>query len=115
MRANKAECLGFLIAGVTLGAVTALLYAPQSGSRTRKRIGREARRGIEQLDDLQDDVRNQVNDWVGDVSATVEDGLHRGKKLTVAGREKVLGVFDEATTRLEEGKSRIEGLIRSAD
>ncbi len=113
MRDNKAECLGFLITGVTLGAVIALLYAPQSGIRTRKLIQRETRRRIEQLDDIQDYVRSHVNDWVGDVSDAVEDGLSRGKKLTSAGREKVLGVFDEATSRLEEGKVRIEGLIRS--
>ena len=113
MRNNKAECLGFLITGVTLGVVTALLYAPQSGIRTRKLIRREAHRRIGQLDDLQDDVRSQVNDWVEDVQTVVADGLQRGKKLSVAGREKVLGVFDEATNRLEEGKIRIEGLIRS--
>jgi len=111
MRKNKAEYLGFLITGVTLGAVTALLYAPQNGIRTRKLIRREVRRRIGQLDDLQDDVRFQVNDWVEEVQTAVEDGLQRGKRLTVAGREKVLGVFDEATNRLEEGKIRIEGLI----
>ena len=112
MRDNKAECLGFLITGVTLGAATALLYAPRSGTRTRKLIRKETRRRIEQLDDLQDDVQSQVNDWVDDVSEAVEDGLNRGKTLSLTGREKVLGVFDDAKHRFEEGNVRIEGLIR---
>ena len=111
MRDKKAESLGLFIAGVLAGAAFALLYAPSSGVRTRKQIRRYARRKFEQLDDLQDDIRSQVNGWVEDVAETLDDGLHSGKRLTLAGRERVLGVFDDAKRRVEEGKSRIEGLI----
>ncbi len=111
MRDNKAESLGLFIAGVLAGAAFAVLYAPTSGVRTRKQIRRYARRKIEQLDDLQDDIRSQVNGWVEDVAETLDDGLNRGKRLTLSGRERVLGVFDDAKQRVEEGKSRVESLI----
>ncbi len=111
MRENKAESLGLFITGALAGAAFALLYAPSSGVRTRKQIRRYARRKFEQLDDLGDDIRSQVNGWVEDVAETLDDGLHSGKRLTQAGRERFLGVFDDAKRRDEEGKRRIEALI----
>lgn len=111
MRDNKGEALGLLITGALIGASLGLLFAPQSGVRTRKQIRRQTRRGLEHLDDLQADIREQVNGWVEDIAVTVDQGLDRGRKLSTVGREKVIAVFDDARKRVDQGRSRIERLI----
>jgi gas vesicle protein len=115
MRDNKAEVVGLVITGALIGASLGLLLAPQSGERTRKQIRRKARRGIERLDELQGDIREQVNGWVEDVADAVDDGLSRGKRVTVAGRERVLSAFDDARHRVDQGRTRIEQLLGSSD
>lgn len=111
MRDKKAEAVGLLITGALIGVTVGLLFAPQSGVRTRKQIKRQSRRKLDQLDDLQGEIRDQVNGWVEDVTGAVDEGLDRGRKLSVAGRERVIAVFDDARQRVDQGRSRIERIL----
>ena len=52
--------LTFLLVGLGVGAITALLLAPKSGRQMRKLIRRKYEDAREQLDDLQ----GQAGDWV---------------------------------------------------
>jgi len=97
-----------------VGAAVALLYAPQDGARTKKDLKKFARKSADRLDDLQVDIRDKVVDWVDDMTEVVRDGVDRGKKLSADGYEKVLQGFDTARQCVEEGRSRIEQLIKTA-
>ena len=108
------QAAGFLLAGAMVGATVALLYAPQSGVRTKKDIKKFARKTVNRLDDLQGDIRDQVTDWVDDMTYVVKDGIDRGKKLGAEGYEQVLQTFDSAKKCVEDGRSRIEQLIKTA-
>jgi gas vesicle protein len=105
---------GFLLAGALMGAAVALLYAPQSGVRTKKDIRKFARKTVDRLDDLQVDIRDRVADWADDMAEAVKDGVERGKKLGAEGYEQVLQGFDSAKKCVEDGKSRFEKLIKTA-
>jgi gas vesicle protein len=104
---------GFLFAGAMIGAAVALLYAPQSGDRTKKDIKKFARKTVNRLDDLQLDIRDKVADWVDDMSEVVKDGVDRGKKLGTEGYAQVLQGFDNAKKCVEDGRGRIERLIKT--
>jgi gas vesicle protein len=108
------QAAGFFLTGAMVGAAVALLYAPQSGARTQKDLKKFARKSADQLDDLQIEIRDKVVDWVDDVTEVVRDGVDRGKKLSADGYEKVLQGFDTARQVVEEGRSRIEQLIKTA-
>jgi gas vesicle protein len=113
-RIDMKEAAGFLLAGAMVGAAIALLYAPQSGVRTKKDIRRFARNTVDQLEALQKDVGDQVTDWVDDMTEIVKDGVARGKTLGAGGYEQVLQHFDSMKDCVEDGRSRLERLINSA-
>ncbi len=83
---NGEKVICFLI-GAALGAAVALLYAPQSGERTRRVIGKRVREGREVLTDS-------------------------GRELYEKGRdlyEKGRGVADEAAELFEKGRRIVHG------
>ncbi|HEX4998260.1 MAG TPA: YtxH domain-containing protein [Terriglobia bacterium] len=108
---DKRLAAGLFLAGAMAGVGVALLCAPQSGARTRRDIGRFARKTADQLDDLQGNIREQVTDCIEDLTEVVKDGVNRGKTLGSEGYEKVLLAFDNAKTCVEDGKSRVERLM----
>ncbi len=111
---DRKHAAGFLFVGAMVGAAVALLYAPQSGVRTKNDIKKFARKTVTRLDDFQGDIRDQVADWVDDMTEVVKDGVNRGTKLGADGYDQVLKGFDNAKKCVEDGKSRIEQLIRTA-
>jgi gas vesicle protein len=108
------QAAGFLLTGAMVGAAVALLYAPQSGVRTTKDIKKFSRKAVARLDELQGNVRDQVSDWVENINELVKDGVNCGKKLGAEGYEQVLQGFDNAKRCVEDGKSRLEHLIKTA-
>ena len=58
----KSQTAGLLIAGAAIGAAAALLFAPKTGVQMRKDIRRFSKRTMNQLDDLQCDLRDQITD-----------------------------------------------------
>jgi gas vesicle protein len=113
-RFTKSQAAGFFMTGAIVGAAVALLYAPKSGARTRRDIRKFSERTIDRLGDLQDDFREQVTEWVEEVGTAVKDGLSTGKKMSTQGFDTVMEVFDNAKKYVEDGKSRLEKIIRTA-
>jgi gas vesicle protein len=108
------QAAGFFFAGAAVGGAIALLYAPQSGDQTKKDIKRFAQKTVHRLDDLQTDIRDQVTDWVDDMTEIVKNGVDRGTKLGAESYEQVLQGFDAAKKCVEDGRNRLEHLIRTA-
>ncbi len=75
------------MAGATLGATFALLYAPQSGRDTRRIIGKKAKKGREAVSDVS------------------RDALDKGRDLYEKGRK----MADEASDLFERGRRLVEG------
>lgn len=73
MKAKRALYgLGILTAGVGVGAAMGLLYAPESGRQTRKRLSRAAEDGADYVTDRSREIRRQA-----------EDAFHRSKVLAI--------------------------------
>ena len=66
---GAAVALGFILGGV-LGASLALLFAPESGRRTRER-----------LRDLAADVRDKTVDMSEELRDKAEDAIERGREV----------------------------------
>ena len=87
MEQEHGEKVIWFLVGAALGASVALLYAPQSGERTRRVIGKKVREGREVLSD-------------------------RGRELYEKGRdlyEKGRDVADDAAELFEKGRRMVRG------
>lgn len=79
--------LAWFLVGAAVGATVALLYAPQSGKKTRGMIASKTQKGKEVLTDSSKEV------------------LDRGRELYERGRE----FADEAAELFERGKKAVRG------
>jgi gas vesicle protein len=58
---SKTDVAGFFLTGAAIGAAAALLLAPKTGTQMRKDIRRFSKKTMDQLEDLQTDIRDQIN------------------------------------------------------
>ena len=75
-----------VLAGVAVGATLGILFAPDKGTNTRKKISRKA-------DDYSQELEEQFNDFIKTVTRKFED------------------MKDEAGTMAENGKQKVEEAI----
>ena len=87
MARNNGETLVWFLVGAAMGASVALLYAPQSGDRTRRMIGRKLADGREVLEDQGSEL------------------LEKSRELFEKGRK----VADDAAELFEKGRSMVKG------
>ena len=69
------------ISGITAGSIVALLYAPQSGDETRKKIGK---------------AYDDAEDYVGDAGDYLKDQAERLSKEAQSSYKKRVNQLDEA-------------------
>ena len=95
---SKGQGLAFLLAGIGIGALVGVLYAPKSGRETREDIARGAREGTEYLrtrtkqvtehvGTLVDKGKEQVGEHVESGRSLVDDQSNRVAAAAEAGRE----------------------------
>jgi gas vesicle protein len=82
-RCSIAMKVGYFLAGVGIGAVVALLFAPETGEETRKLIAKKAEEG-------KDYVASKGKEFRGQAEELVE----KGKELINKQKERLAGVFE---------------------
>ncbi|GAB4303943.1 MAG: YtxH domain-containing protein [Desulfuromonadia bacterium] len=100
-----------IIAGGLVGAGLALLFAPQSGKKTRRDISRFASRVKDRAEDLVDEFGETVEDLVDTIADRAAELLDQGKDLAHSAKKEVLKALDEGQARLEKEKSRLSKLV----
>jgi gas vesicle protein len=100
-------------AGAGIGAAIALLYAPRAGKHTRARLRNSAIRTCHRAEEVRDDVRAHMSEWLDETSEVIASNIAAGKEKAIEGKERVLEVLEKARERMDEGKARIEAFIRS--
>lgn len=96
MGTNKGNALLAFLIGGAVGAGIALLYAPASGTETRKRIREGADGAGDWAKDRYQDARDKVTDSTGKVRQMVNDrkedlqaALDAGKEAYYKGKERL--------------------------
>lgn len=91
-----------VVAGGVIGAGLALLFAPQSGSRTRKDILRYSKKVGNRADEAVDDIAANVSTLVETISEKTDDLLEKGKDAASGARKDLIRLIEEGASRLEK-------------
>ena len=118
---SKSFWIAFLT-GLTAGSVVALLYAPQSGEGTRKKIGEAYDDAGEYIGDAGDYLKDQTERLTKEANAAYKKGVQQLDEaytkatdaLTTAyneAKEKLSGAADDALEQAEATTKKARSLV----
>jgi gas vesicle protein len=106
--------IGAFLTGALLGAVCALLLAPQSGEETRTQIRRRAQRFREAAEDRLDDLQEAVETGYSRTKASVEAGLQRARRTLDERRDDAREAFGAGKAAVRTARDELERRLADA-
>jgi len=91
----------FLIGGL-IGAGIALLYAPQSGRRTRRDISRFSRHVADEAKDAVEDATESIHDLMDNMSDKLSDLASSRKDIAETAKKKIVQTLDNVQKAVEK-------------
>ncbi len=108
-RDKKIAAAALLVfAGGVIGAGLALLFAPQSGERTRKDIVRYTKKARNRADEVADDLAANVSNLVDALGEKTDDLLETGKDVAVSARKDLIKLIEEGASKLEKFRTLLK-------
>ena len=92
---NGVTNFGFFLAGLGLGAIVALLFAPRSGKETREYIAGKAEEG-----------RDYVKTKTEDLCRQAEEAVEKGKDLVTKQKELLSAALEAGKQAYQEEKAK---------
>jgi len=86
MSTDKQVAFGWFVAGLGLGALVGILYAPKSGRETREDIVTSAKDGTEYVKVRAKEYADQAGDLVNRGKAQAGEYVQRGREVVERGR-----------------------------
>lgn len=105
---NSASKLAYFLAGMGLGAVVALLYAPRTGKETREFISQKAEEGRDYISKKADEGREFVTTRGRELRTQAEQAVDRAKDVVSKQKEQLSAALEAGKQAYQEekGKSR---------
>jgi gas vesicle protein len=91
----------WFLAGLGIGALAGVLYAPRSGSETRDAIRSRAEEGRDYMRERARQAREQATDWIDRGKEVLNQQKEQFRSAYEAGRQ----AYQEATTTEGGGKN----------
>ncbi len=109
---NRNATIGslMLLSGGIIGAGLALLYAPQSGKRTRRQIVRYSRKARNEAEETARDAANYVTEMVDTLSDQTSDLVDRGNDVASYWRKSLMESIENGQKALEKQAKRLSGM-----
>jgi gas vesicle protein len=101
---SKIHHLGWFLAGLGVGAVVGILYAPKSGRETRESLANSAREGTEY-------VRKTAQQASEQVSVLVDKGKEHVSNLVDKSKEQVSEYVDRSREVVDRGRAQWEEFV----
>jgi gas vesicle protein len=91
-----------IVAGGVIGAGLALLFAPQSGTRTRKDIIRYSKKARNRADEVVEDLAANVSNLVETIGEKTDDLVEKGRDVAGGARKDLIRLIEEGASKLEK-------------
>jgi gas vesicle protein len=106
---NNSAVVGamMLVAGGVIGAGLALLYAPQSGERTRKQISRYTRKVRNETEEMMRDAAHAVTDMAEELGDKTSELAKRGGEVAEDWRQHLLDSIEQGQKSLEKQRKKL--------
>lgn len=101
---SRNVALGLFIGGL-VGAATMLIFAPQSGRRTRAQIRSKGSQLRDQTSDMVDNAMEQVRSETQEITAGVQG---KAERLKQRGLDKIVEQMDRVSGVLDAGKNAVK-------
>jgi gas vesicle protein len=92
---NGASKLGFFLAGLGIGAILAILFAPKSGKETRDYLAHRAEEGRDYVKAKTEELRKQA-----------EETVDKGKDLVAKQKELLSAALEAGKQAYQEEKAK---------
>ena len=97
-RGSGAEVLLAFVSGAALGAVAAILFAPQSGRESREQLREYARR-----------AEKNLRDFAGDAGERFEEVVDQGKEFVEAKKSILREAFEAGREAMKREREQVRG------
>ena len=101
-----------MLLGSFVGASLALLFAPQTGERTRKDLVKAGKKAGNRAQKFVGRIAKDLDRTIGDIIEFSESGLEKSKELTGKTREEILDVLDAGKVFIEEERAKLEKIFK---
>lgn len=98
MEQQETTGIGWFIAGLGVGALLGVLFAPKSGRETREKLASGARDSKDYVSKQSKQARDQINAVVDRSRDQVKDYAERGKEAADKGRERWSNIVDRVAS-----------------
>jgi gas vesicle protein len=108
---KQSGTLSSFFIGLAIGAGVALLFAPQSGARTRRGIQRRARRAQRAARQVANDVTDTVVDTFQDARRRVEERIDSAREAIEVKKEQVHRAMEAGRAAAQQAREELERRI----
>jgi len=101
-----ASGLGWFLAGLGIGTLIGVLYAPKAGKETREDIAKGAREAKEKAEELIEQGRQKATEYVETGKQYVEQGRQKASELVEEGKRQAKESVDKGREYYEKGRTQ---------
>lgn len=107
-KSSNSRTSAAFVVGALLGASVALLFAPQSGRRTRRNIVNFAEKAKNRAEAVQIELRQSIENMIDDASEKIREGLDRGVDWTEGRIKSLHGALEEGKKYIRQEIDKIQ-------
>jgi gas vesicle protein len=108
---NGASGLGWFVAGLSLGALAGVLYAPKAGKETREDIAAGAREAKERAGELAEQGRVKAREFAEQGKQQVNEYVDRGREYYDRGRTQWSQYVEKGKGMVAEQQDKLSAAI----
>ena len=110
---NVSGGLGWFLAGLGLGAIVGVLYAPKSGRETRDDLVNSAVDARERAAALAQQSLDRANEYVDQGKQAAADYVDRGKEYYEKGRSQWTQYVEKGKSLVQEQQDKLQAAVEA--